>query len=175
MYHIYISYIYILRGVRKKKKKRLPLCRLCTTFSIGSISFLLSRNHRGSPVCLHRSPEISGHLWRYFWNHPEREKHSEEQKNDQNVTTNLNKEIITLCWNGLQCVCVRFYMLIFTWYQGTYSRSIKKMIKYYIQETLHVQKRGKMRPRFHHFLRRWLRLVAWWMSLEIGPSMTRGG
>ena len=57
------------RGV--EKKKRSPLSRLCTTFSIGSIFFysrslgiprdLISRNHRGSsgiPGNL-----ISGDLW----------------------------------------------------------------------------------------------------------------
>ena len=32
------------------------------------------------------------------------------------------------------CVSVRFYMLIFTWYKGTCSRSIEWMIKYDIRQ-----------------------------------------
>ena len=56
-------------------------------------------------------------------NHPK--KKTKKKRKKTFVTTNLNKEILTLCLHGLQCVCVRFYMLIFTWYKGTYSRSIK--------------------------------------------------
>ena len=62
------------------------------------------------------------------------------------VTTNLNTEIITLCLNGLQCVCkilhVDLYMI---------QRNVFKVYRmddqiWYTSETLHFQNRGKRGP-----------------------------
>ena len=41
------------------------------------------------------------------------------------LTSKLHSNIMLKWFAVCVCVCVRFYMLIFTWYKGTYSRSIK--------------------------------------------------